>query len=78
MRFRTALVLVFTLAVTVAAATLQGAATASRQQADSIIERFERDATVRFAVLRDEALLEFSLAAPTSAEPPSAEPAEKE
>jgi serine protease Do len=41
---------------------------ASRQQADSIIERFERDATVRVSVLRDEALLEFSLAAPTSAE----------
>ena len=46
---------------------------ASRQQADSIIERFEHDATVRVAVLRDEALLEFSLSAEPSAEPSAKE-----
>jgi serine protease Do len=46
---------------------------ASRQQADSIIERFERDATVRVAVLRDEALLEFSLSAAADSEPAAKE-----
>jgi len=39
MRFRTAVVLVLTLAVTIAAATLQGAATPSRQQADSLARK---------------------------------------
>ena len=39
MRFRTAVVLVLTLAVTIATATLQGAATASRQQADSLARK---------------------------------------
>jgi S1-C subfamily serine protease len=42
---------------------------ASRQQADATIERFERDATVRVSVLRDEALLEFSLSTTTPDEP---------
>jgi serine protease Do len=46
---------------------------ASREQADSIIERFEREATVRVAVLRDEALLEFSLSAVAAAEPAAKE-----
>jgi hypothetical protein len=39
MRFRTAVVLVLTLAVTIATATLQGAATPSRQQADSLARK---------------------------------------
>jgi S1-C subfamily serine protease len=34
----------------------------SRREADEIIERFEQDAEIRVAVLRDEALLEFPLA----------------
>jgi S1-C subfamily serine protease len=34
----------------------------SRREADEIIERYEQDAEVRVAVLRDEALLEFPLA----------------
>jgi hypothetical protein len=39
MRFRTALVLVLTVAATIATATLQGAATASRQQAESLAKK---------------------------------------
>jgi hypothetical protein len=39
MRFRTAVLLVLTLAVTIATATLQGAATPSRQQADSLARK---------------------------------------
>jgi len=39
MRFRTAVVIVLTLAVTIAVATLQGAATPSRQQADSLARK---------------------------------------
>lgn len=46
---------------------------ASRQQADSIIERCERDATVRVAVLRDETLLEFSLSAAADSKLPAKE-----
>jgi hypothetical protein len=34
----------------------------SRRQADEIVERYEADAEIRVAVLRDEALLEFPLA----------------
>lgn len=34
----------------------------SRREADEIIERYEQDAEIRVAVLRDEALLEFPLA----------------
>jgi serine protease Do len=41
----------------------------SRRQADAIVERFERDVTVRVSVLRDEALLEFSLSAAAGAAP---------
>ncbi|MEX2187334.1 MAG: S1C family serine protease, partial [Pirellulales bacterium] len=40
----------------------------SRRQADTIIERLERDATLRVSVLRDEALLEFTLVAPAAVE----------
>jgi serine protease Do len=46
---------------------------ASRSQADSLVARFERDATVRVAVLRDEALLEFTLSTK-----PDSQPATKE
>lgn len=46
---------------------------ASRQQVDAIVERFERDATVRVSVLRDEALLEFSLSAAADSEPAAKE-----
>ena len=35
----------------------------SRRQADEAIERFEQDAAVRVSVLRDDALVEFTLSA---------------
>jgi S1-C subfamily serine protease len=41
----------------------------SRRDADALIGRFERDAAVRVAVLRDEALLDFSLQVEQAAEP---------
>jgi serine protease Do len=46
---------------------------ASRRQADSIIERLEQEAPVRVSVLRDEALLEFTLSASPDAEPTTKE-----
>ncbi len=46
---------------------------ASRQQADSVIERFEKEATVRVSVLRDETLVEVSLSAAAPTEPAAKE-----